>query len=139
MLLNKLFNVIGAIFCGNWDLTGNGVLFRYLFRNFFTAQAGKRFAGYGNPGQDVTYPPDLSVLFDSEESTQLLSNMAIYLFSIDLLHGKELKPFQNVMLALMLMFHHTLTASYNGCNHLIVETLNASAKYLAIPASTMYK
>jgi hypothetical protein len=55
--------------------------------------AGKVLAGYENPDQDVAYP-DLSVIFDSAESSQLLSNMmVISLFSIDLLHSKELKPF----------------------------------------------
>jgi hypothetical protein len=52
-----------------------------LFGKLFAAQAGKVLAVYGNPGQDVAYP-NLSVIFDSEETTQLLSNMAISLFSI---------------------------------------------------------
>jgi hypothetical protein len=135
LLLNKLCNIIGTIFWGNWDFTGNRILLCYLFGKLLTAQAGKVLAGYENPDQDVAYP-DLSVIFDSEESTQLLSNVAISLLSINVLHSKELKPFQKAMLALMPMFYHSLTARYN---HLIVETLNDAAKHLAIPVSTLYE
>jgi hypothetical protein len=92
LLNNKLCKIIGAIFWGNWDFTGNCILFCYLFGKLFTAQAGKILAGYKNPDQHVAYP-NLAVIFDSGESTQLLSNMAISLFSINLLHSKELKPF----------------------------------------------
>jgi hypothetical protein len=135
MLLNKLCNVIGAIFRGNWDFTGECVLFRYLFGKLFTSQAGKVLAGYENPDQEVAYP-DLSILFESAEQIQLLENLATAIFSVDLLHEKALKPFRNAMLASLLMYHDSLRAKY-GREHLIVQTLEAAATRLNITTATL--
>jgi uncharacterized protein YihD (DUF1040 family) len=136
MLLNKDCNIIGAIFRGNWDFTGDCVLFRYLYGKLFTSQAGKVLAGYKNPDQAVAYP-DLSVIIN-EDNADLINNFAISLFSVDLLHKGPLKPFRNAMLAALLMHHHDITAEY-GRDHVIVQALNSSATHLLIRTADLYQ
>jgi hypothetical protein len=133
MLLNKLCNIIGAIFRGNWDFSGECVLFRHLCGKLFVSQAGKVLAGYTNPDQDVDYP-SLDSITNAENKT-LLNNFAHNLFNVAKLHG-ELKPFRDAMLASLLMNHEQFSNTY-GRDHPVVDTLNGVAAAMSISVPTL--
>jgi hypothetical protein len=137
MLFHPLASIAGAIARGNWDFSGDCLLFRYMNGMIFVALAGKILAGYPNPEQDVAFP-SLGIVCRPEAPgvAQSLEALAHSLFKVEVLHSERLRPFRNAMLASLLMYHQVIAAKY-GIYHILVRKMVCEALTLGISHSTL--
>jgi hypothetical protein len=139
MVYHQAFNIVAAISRGNWDFTGECMIFTYWTMKLFVSMAGKMLAGWDDPKQEV-YAPSLDQI-TTQETAGPLKNYLKSLFlpaGISALQEAKLKPFCGVMLATVLMYHEDLCTEFGFHNRLVRNVID-SARTLGIPHADLVK
>jgi hypothetical protein len=130
MMLHPMANILGAIARGNWDFSGECMIFRYMLGKLHVAIPGRILAGYPNPHQEVAYPSLIPIW--SEETAPLLRRMMDTLFFSFPKNLEHLLPFRDAMFASLLMYHEEMANLPGGTQKTLVTKMTMAARTVAV-------
>ena len=126
MVFNPTLHLVESIMRGGWDFKGESQIFHYLTKKLHIAKAGKVLAGWSDAQVRVSAPSlDSFLTSENKDRVEELCKELFMGVGIPELQG-QLKPFRNVMVASLLMYHEEVKEVLQD-DALIVKTLNAAA------------